>query len=163
MRATHKQLKAALGIASDDAVTSRVRDALTAGAIERTNPEAARSAGARYRVKVGSADLKASAGVPVFPLPASVEKLMNDPVKLAEAQAALAKEQAEERAARAAAAAEKGETLTDDNEDATSTRAMGPRSKKEIRRKSRVYLNFEKKRRVFFFWGGIWRVNGVTG
>ena len=90
VRATHKQLKAALGIASDDAVMCRVQDALTAGIIERTNPDAPRSAGARYRVKVASILLGATASVPVFPPPAMVEAMMIDPIKFSAAREALA-------------------------------------------------------------------------
>jgi hypothetical protein len=93
-RATHKQLRAALGIASDDAVASRIQDALTAGVIERANPETSRAAGARYRVKTDSAALESAAGVPVFPTPIMVETMMNDPEKLKGALAAIAAEEA---------------------------------------------------------------------
>jgi hypothetical protein len=94
VRATHEQLKVALGIVSKDAIGTRIHDALTAGVIEITNPAAARSAGGCYRVKVGSAALKAAAGIPVFPTPAMVETMINDPAKLKAALEAIAAEQA---------------------------------------------------------------------
>ena len=96
VRATHEQLKVALGIVSKDAIGTRIHDALTAGVIEITNPAAARSAGGCYRVKVGSAALRAAAGIPVFPTPAMVETMINDPVKLKAALEAIAAEQAAE-------------------------------------------------------------------
>ena len=96
VRATHEQLKVALGIVSKDAIGTRIHDALTAGVIEITNPAAARSAGSCYRVKVGSAALKAAAGIPVFPTPAMVETMINDPAKLKAALEAIAAEQAAE-------------------------------------------------------------------
>jgi hypothetical protein len=94
VRATHEQLKVALGIVSKDAIGTRIHDALTAGVIEITNPAAARSAGGCYRVKVGSAALKAAAGIPVFPTPVMVETMINDPAKLKAALEAIAAEQA---------------------------------------------------------------------
>jgi hypothetical protein len=101
VRATHKQIKAALGLASDKVVATRIQDALTASVIERTNPNAARSEGARYRVLIPSTDLKKSAGVPVFPTPNMVKAIMDNPTKFAAAEIELA------------AAGE----LTDDGED----------------------------------------------
>ena len=95
VRATHKQLKSALGISSDDAIASRIQDALTASVVECTNPEAARSVGSRYRVKINSGALKSSAGIPVFPTPDMVEAMMNDPTKLAETLATIAVESVE--------------------------------------------------------------------
>jgi hypothetical protein len=89
-RATHNQLKAALGIASDNAIKSRVRDALTAGIIEIVNPNAPRSAGSRYRVNVASTTLAAAEGVPVFPTPEMVEAMSRDPARAAAALAEIA-------------------------------------------------------------------------
>jgi hypothetical protein len=90
IRATVRQLLTALGITSYDTVSSRIQQALAAGVIEIANPDASNRAGNRYRVKVGSADLTAAEGVPVFPTPEMVETMLRNPTKAAVALAAIA-------------------------------------------------------------------------
>jgi hypothetical protein len=94
IRVTVRQLLPALGIASYDTVSDRIRQALAAGVIEIANPGAPKWAGTRYRVKVGSAALTAAEGVPVFPTPEMVETMLLDPSKAAAAFAAIVTEEA---------------------------------------------------------------------
>jgi hypothetical protein len=90
VRATVRQLLPALGIASYDTVSGRIKEAVAAGVIEIANPGASNRAGNRYRVKVSSATLTAAQGVPVFPTPEMVEAMLCDPIKAAAALSAIA-------------------------------------------------------------------------
>ena len=73
---SYDQIVAALGLGSRQAVTDRIRKAITAGVIEITNPTAARSVRRSYRVLVSSQDVKANSGsYSAMPTPELVEEL----------------------------------------------------------------------------------------
>ena len=68
----------ALGLDSRQALTDRLRKAITAGLIEITNPSAARSVRRSYRVLVSSQDVKANSGnYTAMPTPERVEELLS--------------------------------------------------------------------------------------
>jgi hypothetical protein len=75
---SYDQIVAALGLGSRQAVTDRIRKAITAGLIEITNPTAARSVRRSYRVLVSSQDVKANSGnYSAMPTPERVVELLS--------------------------------------------------------------------------------------
>jgi hypothetical protein len=75
-------------ISSQETVGVRLTAAKAAGVIECLNDNAPRSVPRRYRVRVSSDELARSGAVPVFPTPAEVLRLMNDPDAYERAKAA---------------------------------------------------------------------------
>ena len=89
VKATARQLASLLGLASMDTVSSRMGDAKLAGAVVCVNESDPHNVPRRYEVKISSKDLARKGALPVFPPPAEVVRLMNDPAAYERARAAI--------------------------------------------------------------------------